>query len=756
MRNERDSIDLIWNVAELASLFEKKSTLEGFLSDVVRLIAAHMQSDVCSIYLYDAFRDSLVLRASYGLQLPDDKQVELRVGEGITGHSFAELRPIREADAPSSPHFKTIPGLNEEEFRSFVAVPIRRGPNRIGIMVLQHRQPDHFTQTDTRAMQAIASQLATTLENAEMLMQLRRVAPLPQRQYETSTLSIVRGQSVSEGFAEGRSVLLEDRAVQIATGDDQGADEQEGLNKLSAALEATHKQLESLQREIEDDLSDVASMIFTAHLLMLKDQEFVASMEKLVRNGSGPQAAVRSVVHRYVELLAGSSNLRSQEKAQDLMDLEHRILRNLQGTVDEGGDYTGQVVLAADIYPSELVRIVAQNAEGLVIAEGGVTAHISILARSLGLPVVLCKEPRVFELRDNMPLILDAFQGNLYVDPDDEARRQLQAMRDSAQSEGESSRPVPEHGLTKDGTPVKVMANINLVFDVKLAGRNKAEGIGLYRSEFPFIVRNSFPTEEEQYHIYRKILSAMPNSETILRTLDIGGDKMITQPGPPERNPFLGFRGIRFSLANTDIFKEQLRAMVRAAADQHVNILLPMISSVDEFHRSRQILNDCLAELELEHIPHCENPSLGIMVELPSAVECIDELAARADFLSIGTNDLVMYMLAVDRTNERVGNMHKHHHPAVLRALARTAEAVSTAPEKLSICGEMAADIRMLPFLVGIGIRKLSVEPRLIGKMKLALADITLDYARRTALELLSLRDIAEVEKYLGIEPSQV
>lgn len=755
MRNERDSIDLIWNVAELAGLFEKKSTLEGFLSDVVGLIAQHMQSDVCSIYLYDSFRASLVLRASHGLPLTMDQRVELRVGEGITGHAFAELRPIREADAPNSPYFKEVPGLNEEEFRSFLAVPIRRGPNRIGIMVLQHREPDHFTQTDTRAMQAIASQLATTLENAEMLMQLRQVAPVPQRQYETATLSVVRGQPVSEGFAEGRSVLLEDRAVQISTGDQEEANEEVGLRKLAEALEATYTQLESLQREIEDDLSDVASMIFTAHLLMLKDHEFVAGIEKLVRDGSGPQTAVRSVVHRYVELLARSSNARSQEKAQDLMDLEHRLLRNLQGTVDEGGDYTGQVVLAADIYPSELVRIVAQNAEGLVIAEGGVTAHISILARSLGLPVVLCKEPRVFVLRDNTPVILDAFQGNLYIDPDDNARRQLQGIRESVQSEHEDGRSIPEYGCTKDGTQVKVMANINLVFDVKLAERNRAEGIGLYRSEFPFIVRNSFPTEDEQYHIYRKILSSMPGSETILRTLDIGGDKMITQPGPPERNPFLGFRGIRFSLANTDIFKEQLRAMVRAAAEQHVHILLPMISSVDEFRRSREILNDCLAELELEHIPHCENPSLGIMVELPSAVECIDELASRADFLSIGTNDLVMYMLAVDRTNERVGGMHKHHHPAVLRALARTAEAVSAAPEKLSICGEMAADIRMLPFLVGIGIRKLSVEPRLIGKIKFALSEMNLDYARRTALELLSLRDIAEVEKYLGIEPGQ-
>ncbi|MCA1754958.1 MAG: phosphoenolpyruvate--protein phosphotransferase [Spirochaeta sp.] len=756
MRNERDSIDLIWNVAELAGLFEKKSTLEGFLTDVVKLIAAHMQSDVCSIYLYDSFRDSLVLRASHGLDLPHDKQVELRVGEGITGHSFAELRPICEADAPSSRYFKIVPGLNEEEFRSFLAVPIRRGPNRIGIMVLQHRQPDHFTQTDTRAMQAIASQLATTLENAEMLMQLRHVAPAPERHYETSTLSVVRGQSVSEGFAEGRSVLIEDRAVQISVADDRAAGEEEDLASLAHALEATHKQLEMLQREIEHDLSDVASMIFTAHLLMLKDHEFVASIEKLIHAGSGPQAAVRSVVHRYVELLSGSANARSQEKAQDLMDLEHRVLRNLQGTVDEGGDYTGQVVLATDIYPSELVRIVAQNAEGLVIAEGGVTAHISILARSLGLPVVLCKEARVFELRDNTPIILDAFQGNLYVDPDDEARKQLQVMRDSVQSESEDGRPMPEHGLTKDGTSIKVMANINLVFDVKLAERNKAEGIGLYRSEFPFIVRSSFPTEDEQYHIYRKILSSMPQSETILRTLDIGGDKMMTQPGLPERNPFLGFRGIRFSLANIDIFKEQLRAMLRAAADCHVQILLPMISSVDEFSRSREVLTDCLAELELEHVPHCETPDLGIMVELPSAVECIDELAGRADFLSIGTNDLVMYMLAVDRTNERVGGMHKHYHPAVLKALARTAQAVASQPEKLSICGEMAADIRMLPFLVGIGIRKVSVEPRLIAKIKFALAEISLDYARRSALELLSLRDIDEVEKYLGIEPGQV
>lgn len=751
---KKDNIDLVWSVGELSGLFEKKSTVTDFLQEVVELIAVHTSADVCSVYLYEAFSERLYLRATRGLDVGKSQTVTLKLGEGITGRALKELRPILSAHASDNPYFKLIPGIGEEKYESFLAVPIKRGLNRIGVMVVQHHAPDYFDISDSRALQVIASQLAATLENAEVLITLHDNRKAQGVETTIDDLRVVHGRSATGGFAEGRSVLLEEREGWLEESSIDGAVPEQELKRFMRALLNTRGQLEELQREMQNELSDVASLIFNSHLLMLMDSAFCGEIRGMIEGGTPAETAVRTVVHNYVALLSGSGNPRSQEKTQDLHDLEHRLLRNLSGGSDASGDYTGQVVIATDILPSELVRVSAQHAEGLILASGGITAHISILARSLGLPVVTCREERVFQIPDNTPVILDAFQGNIYISPDKQTREQLLQIRESLLHEDDAEEPIPEMTYTRDNTRVEVQANINIVYDVKVAVEQKAEGIGLYRSEFPFIVRNDFPTEDEQYYIYRKVVRLMPDRPVVLRTLDIGGDKALQQPALTESNPFLGFRGIRFSLQNAELFKEQLRAILRAGADGDVRILLPMISSVDEFLQSRAILDTCIAELEQEGVAYGAHTRFGAMIELPSAVTCVDSLAEHADFLSIGTNDLVMYMLAVDRTNSHVGKMYKHYHPAVLHALAQVAEAMADRPHDLSICGDAAHDVAMLPFLIGIGIRAVSVEPRMLRKTKREIGKITVKDAEATAHRMLQLATVREIEAFLQIETS--
>ena len=749
---KKDNIDLVWSVSELSGLFERKSTVTDFLQEVVELIASHTKADVCSIYLYDEASQLLYLRATRGLEIEGDRTVSLALGEGITGRALKELRPIRSAHASRNPHFKYIPDIGEEGYESFLAVPIKRSLNRIGVMVVQHHTPDYFDVSDSRALQAIASQLAATLENAEVLITLHNDHAKQADHAMIEDLKVVHGRAAAEGFAEGRAVLLSEREERARSAAAEPVeDPQQELNRFTVALQDTRRQLEELQRQMEDDLADVASLIFSSHLLMLMDREFCDEIRRLIVEGRKPESAVREVVHTYVELLERSGNLRTQEKTQDLHDLEHRLLRNLSGDEGGDGDYTGQIVIAPDILPSELVRVSAQHAEGLILGSGGVTAHVSILARSLGIPVVAINEPRVFHVPEHTPVILDAFQGNVYLNPDEHARERLVQIRESLEHEEECDEPVPELAHTLDGVRVQVQANINIVYDVKVATQYRAEGIGLYRSEFPFIVRNDFPTEDEQYYIYRKIVSSMPDRPVVLRTLDIGGDKVLQQPAVTENNPFLGFRGIRFSLDNVELFKEQLRAMLRAGAHGNVQILLPMISSIDEFQSARAVLDECIAELRQEGIPFDAEARFGAMIELPSAVSSIEALADEADFLSVGTNDLVMYMLAVDRTNTHVGKMYKHYHPAVLHALKAIATAMSGRLEQLSICGDAAYDPAMLPFLVGIGFRTLSVEPRMIAKIKRALSRVSIDEAQKQAARMLECRSIAEIESLLQI-----
>ncbi len=762
MAGERDNIELIWSVGQLVHLFEQESSVESFLRDVVELVAKHMRADVCSVYLYDEQEHKLVLRATKGLSESHVGKLALEPGEGITGAALKELRPIIADRGESDPNFKYIPALGEEAFQAFLAVPIRQGLSRIGVLVLQHQKAGFFSGKDSRALQVIASQLAATLENVEILMELRK-APRETGPGERGPLVFFRGEQSCGGIGVGRLLVFgtpqQGMAEALSRPESTGSSPAgtRGVDEFKQAVELTREQLEQLQYTLDERLSDVASLIFSTHLLMLMDVEFTGRMQSAIEDGQPASAAVVSVVNEYVDLFSKTSNPRVQEKAVDVKDLGHRILANLTSTDgnEVTADYSGLVVVARSLFPSELVKLAAQNVEGVILAAAGATAHISILARSLEIPTVLTRDERAFDMDDGAPVILDGLAGTVFVNPEaamlaefrDRKHRLLEQTDDDA----------PEGAKTRDGIEIDVAANVNLYHDTRLARQSKATGIGLYRSEFPFIIRNAFPSEEEQYAIYRRIVEAFDGKPVVLRTLDIGGDKQLQYLDPvTESNPFLGFRGIRFSLAHPDLFREQLRAMLRAGSNANLHILFPMISSVDEFLDARDLVRSCVRELLEEGLETQKNPRLGAMIELPSAVEAVEELVAVADFLSIGTNDLVMYMIGVDRTNERVMEMYRPHHPAVLRALARIIRAADRAQKPVSVCGDAASDSAVLRFLIGAGLRRLSVDPKRIGRTRREVAELSAVELRGLSDRLLAAGSVREVESIFndaGVTP---
>jgi phosphotransferase system enzyme I (PtsP) len=749
--HRKDNVDLIWGIAQLSGLFEKKTNLGGFLQDVVDLIAQHMESDVCSVYLYDAGAAELILRATKGLAPDAPGRVSLRLGEGITGTALKELRPIRAERASKNPNFKAIPGIDEEQYESFLAVPIKQGVTRIGVIVLQHRRAARFDRQDVRAVQAIAGQLAATLENAEILMEVHTERKSVESADVCEPVVMLPARSVCEGYAEGLSVVFGAEGDRLVGPLDEEESVAGALSRFQFAFERSLAQLDALQKEMEANFADVASLIFSSHLLMLKDDEFGGAIRSAIESGTPPAKAVIEVVEMYASVFSGSRSGRVQEKIQDVRDLGHRILRNLAGQGEQVGDYQGQIIIAHTIFPSELVKIAAQHAEGIILGEGEVTAHISILGRSMEIPIVVTRDTRVFRIPDGSHLIVDADEGRVLVNPDEDQttairRRQEYRIADAGPS------VIPEISHTADGIPISVYANINLLHDVVVAVENRAQGIGLYRSEFPFLVRNDFPSEEEQYGIYRRVVSSMEGAEVTLRTLDIGGDKMPFGDLVKETNPFLGLRGIRFSLHRVEVFKEQIRAMLRAGRDASLRVMFPMISSLDEYRAAKQVVLECSRELSEEGVPHNEKPLLGAMIELPSAVAVSQALAREADFLSIGSNDLVMYTLGVDRTNEQVAWMYSHYHPAVLKSLATIARAASRCDTDLSICGEVASDSLLVPFLIGIGVRKLSVDPKRIGNVKARVQEVDSAQARELAESMLALESIAEVSRAVGID----
>lgn len=747
-----DALALINTVAELANLVGRRTTLEEFLDGLVANVAQHLSADVCSVYLYDVEEDLLVLRATYGLNRGLVGAVRLRPGEGLTGLAFLENRTILEEDVRNSALNKAVPDLGEEDYPCFLAVPIKRSDLGIGVLTLQQSHAETISTDAIRSLRAIASHLAITLENAAALYELAdpHEAAHPAARRNELTSGLIHGRSASRGLAIGRVVpFLERNANSAAVAD----------GDLRDAIERSISQLQDLQRRVDDTHSDVAAMIFSSHLLMLQDDSFIGAILRAWETGTPPASAVERVVEEFCGRFSRIPDPRFQEKAQDVRDIGHRIILNLGGLKDQEGDYRGSVVVLEDLFPSELVKLYLQNVEGIVFGGGAATGHVAILAQSLGVPLVASADPAIFTIPPHTRLVVDAEDGKIIIDPNDEvltayrARIQSIARRRSAAHEHR----IPEHTVTADGVHITLLANVNLVKDAREAASLGAAGVGLYRSEFPFLIRNGFPTEEEQYVVYRRVLEAMKGRPVALRTLDLGGDKLLSSQVGTEDNPFLGFRGIRFLLDHRDLFRDQLRAMLRAGAGHDLGIQFPMVSGTEELVAAREEVQLAIEELAAEGLVHNDHPRLGAMIELPSAVELAPEIAGLTDFLSVGTNDLVMYLLAADRGNHRVASIYRSFHPSVLRVLARL---VSSVPgTELSVCGTAATDTAMAVFLLGIGVRRLSVDPGELLPLATTIASIRLDEAREIATAMLAtatvdrLADLAaEVrERFRGV-----
>jgi phosphotransferase system, enzyme I, PtsP len=732
-----DGLALINAVTDLSELLGRRSTVDEFLGDLTSTVAEHLRADVCSVYLYDVEQDLLVLRATIGLNPGLVGKVRLKSGEGLTGYAFLNNSPVLEHDAVNSTFNKAIPDLGEEAYPVFLGVPIKRNNLGIGVLTLQYRHAEGIGDQELRTLRSLASHLAAALENAAALYEFHETPPEAALAgvFESGLLN---GTSASRGIAIGHLEYLDQQLEMVS---------QPARHTLDEAIELSIAQLAELQKHVDETLSDVAAMIFSSHLLMLRDDSFVGEMQRLHRKGEGAVAAVQHVVDDFSRRFLSIPDPRFQEKVQDVQDLGHRIVRNLQQQDESDGDYRGHVVAAHEIFPSELVKLYLQNVEGLVFSGGGATSHVAILAQSLNVPVVATADPRLFSAPPGTQVVVDAEDGKVVVAP---GREILDAYRTRLSALGQrrrrvSDEPLPDETTTREGITVGLSANVNLVKDARAAARLNARGVGLYRSEFPFLIRNGFPTEDEQVTVYRRVVEEMEGRPVSFRTLDLGGDKLLSSQVGREDNPFLGFRGIRFLLAHRELLREQLRGMLRAGVGIDLGIQFPMISGLDEFLAAREEVHRSIRDLTEAGVEHNDHPKLGVMIELPAAIEIAPELCAVADYLSIGTNDLTMYILAADRTNHRVGDLYRAIHPAVLRGIARLMDAAKAAGTPVSVCGTSATDPAMATFFLGIGIRSLSVDPESLTDVARIVAATSVAEAERTAARMLATADLGEI-----------
>ncbi len=748
-------IDLLFNIIELNNIYKDSADLQTILDRTVHAIADFMKSTICSIYCFDERSGDLTMLANVGFDPGAVESVKIKMTEGLAGLALRESRAIYEKKGSMNPNYKRVPGLDEEKYDTYLVLPIEKGITKIGVLMLQREIGKTFSASEIKVSKIIASHLAIMIDNDRLMSYIGG------RYKAGSHKAVKNGVDISYNFIKGKTAsegYHYSEIYKISQTDPFEFFTKSRFNKkytkeeFISSLKLTESEIAELQKIIEKDFSEAASLIFGAHLLILRDRNFSGEILKLIDNGENPPTALIKIATNYIKLLLNSPSDYIKEKAKDIEDIAKRILNNLVKNDSRMPGVMNKIIVANELLLSDLIRLYSEKAGGIILLTGGATSHFSILARTLNIPVMIVEDPRILELPDSTMILMDAEAGNIYINPHKEIVDQFN-IRNKARMDLRRENLKPrQKTVTKDGVAVRLMININLLSDLKTAEKMPYEGVGLYRTEMPFLVRKDFPDEEEQYKIYKILLDRAKGREVTFRTLDIGGDKVLPyNNSPKEQNPFLGLRSIRFSLKQTDIFKQQLRAILRAGHMMNIKIMFPMISSIEEFITAKNIVLECSDFLESKKIPYNKNPEIGMMIELPSVVEMMDDFCSISDFFSIGTNDLIQYILAVDRTNDDVADMYIAHHPAVLRALKKIIKTSISRGIDISICGDMANKKEYLAFLIGSGIRKISVEPANFPRVQDFISRIDTKKAARQVNEVLKKSTIKDIEEILKI-----
>jgi phosphotransferase system, enzyme I, PtsP len=759
----------------VSSLIGDSENLQETLDSVVEVVAERMRTEVCSVYLLDSTSETLTLWATKGLDRTAVGRVSMRTDEGLTGLVIETMAPVAVQDAPVHPRFKFFPATREERFHSFLGVPVleRRAP--LGVLVVQSLRRREFTTDEIRLLRTIAGQLAGVLVQARLLDSLkikeqeqadfrrrmldtiRRLQSFERQAESTTGTEVSRdpgerlaGIAASPGFGIGRAHILHPQ-VQFSDIEDRPAEDSAvEIARFDRAVDQAAADLVRQREKMKEIVPEATGKIFDAHVLMLRDASVAERVGALVHEGASAEYAVRRVIEEYLAAFDDIEDPYLKERALDIQDVGQRLVRILLG-IDRGGERTpgkGSVLVARELTLTDFAEIEPENLRGIALATGGVTSHATILAKSFEIPTVVGIEGLLSHVSEGDEVIVDGNAGVVYRQPGPAVVSEYERMEGDYRAFNEKLETLHDlPAITTDGRRVALLANVGLLGDVLLATRHGAEGVGLYRTEFPFISFREFPTEQQQLDIYRKVIGGMAGRPVTTRTLDIGADKYPAYLHvPQEQNPFLGWRSIRVSLEMPEFFNVQLRAIFQAALEGPTRLLLPMISSIDEFEQVREMIAATKRELDREGTPYAKDLPLGVMIEVPSAVHIAPQLIEECDFLSIGTNDLIQYLLAVDRNNLKVAPLYQPLHPAVLAAIAQCVAAARAAEKPISMCGEMAADPMCTLVLLGLGLDELSMEPFFIPVIKQLIRSVSYETAKDLAQHALRQRRMGDVK----------
>ncbi len=697
-------------------------TLEIALQRIVLRVKQAVEVDACSIYLRDS-EQMYVLMATLGLNQTAVGRVRLGSEKSLIGLVGSRAEPINLADAPSHKRYQYFPESGEDVYHGFLGVPIIQQSQVLGVLAVQAIEGARFEEDSVSFLITVAAQLANAITHAEVAGDVERLLGKGHRSDRP-----LLGLAGSAGVALGTAVVVYPMADLNAVPDRMVSDTAAEEQQLMAAMDAVRNDITVLLvrlKEMKVPEDDCA--LFEVYLMMLDSGGMVDKILEYIHQGHWAAGALKKAVLEHVKVFEEMEDPYLSERALDIRDLGIRILSHLQNVAGKKSKYPDETVLVGEeITATLLAEVPAEKLTAVVSVRGSNNSHVAILARAMGIPAVMGVTDLPIRRVDGQNVIVDGYQGKVYIKPSATLAKEyvrLVAEENELVEELDSLRSEP--AITVDGTTIPLYANTGLLSDIGPSLKCGAEGVGLYRTEFPFLIRDRFPGEEEQYQIYRQVFEAFKGRPVVIRSLDIGGDKSLSYFPINEENPFLGWRGIRVTLDHPEIFLVQIRAIFRASeGSDNLNILLPMITNLSEVESSKQLISRVAEELREEGVK-IGRYQLGVMIEVPAAVFQAEQLACQVDFLSVGTNDLTQYLLAVDRNNPQVAHLFDSLHPSVLQALQHVVTCAHTHNKKVSICGEMAGDPAAAILLLAMGADSLSMNAASLPRVKWAIRNFT-------------------------------
>ncbi|NLY13840.1 MAG: phosphoenolpyruvate--protein phosphotransferase [Gammaproteobacteria bacterium] len=711
--------------------------LPAALAIIVKQVRVAMNSHVCSVYLYEPEHDRYVLMATEGLNKRAVGKVSMAAHEGLVGLVGSRAETITLEDAMSHPRFLYFAETGEERYASFLGTPIIHHRQVLGVLVVQQKERRQFDEGDEAFLVTMSAQLSGVIAHAEATGSIRGLGKQGKGIQEARFI----GVPGAPGAALGTAVVVLPVADLDVVPDKAISDISEQLELFALALEAVRADIRRLSARLSDQLRPQERALFDVYLMMLEHTALAGDVIRVIRSGQWAQGALRQVVNEHVQRFEHMDDDYLRERASDVKDLGRRLLSYLQQAQQQTLVYPNNTILVSEeLSPAMLGEVPADKLVGLVSVLGSRNSHVAILARAMGIPTVVAAVDLPYTRLDGIELIIDGYHGDVFTNPSALLRQQYAEVIEEERlinKDLDSLRSLP--CMTLDGHHLPLWVNTGLLADVQRAQQRGAEGVGLYRSEVAFMGSSRFPSESEQVKMYREQLQAFHPLPVTMRTLDIGGDKPLSYFPIKESNPYLGWRGIRITLDHPEIFLVQVRAMIKASVDlNNLHILLPMISGVHELDDALHLIHRAWGELTQEGLA-VQMPQVGVMIEVPSAVYQAQELARMADFLSVGSNDLTQYLLAVDRNNARVAALYDYLHPAVLMALQEVVRAAHAEGKPVSICGEMAGDPVAAVLLLAMGFDSLSMNSTHLPKVKWLLRKMTLQHAQELLKEVLTM-----------------